>query len=67
MTHEEVHDQLMRIWSVMDDCIRNGVSTTEEVLPGRVQLARRAPKLYQWRILHPSYMICQRLMNCAGD
>ena len=47
MTHEEVHDQLMRIWTVMDECIRCGVSTAEEVLPGRLQLARKAPKLYR--------------------
>lgn len=47
MTHEEVHDQLMRIWAVMDDCIRSGVYSREEVLPGRLRLARRAPKLYR--------------------
>ncbi|KAF8318724.1 L-serine ammonia-lyase [Clavulina sp. PMI_390] len=47
MTHEEVHDQILQIWSVMDDCIRSGVSSREEVLPGRLGLARRAPKLYR--------------------
>lgn len=31
----------------MDECIRSGVSTSEETLPGRLQLARRAPKLYR--------------------
>lgn len=31
----------------MDECIRSGVSTTSEVLPGRLGLARRAPKLYR--------------------
>jgi len=39
--------QLMRIWEVMDECIRTGVSTTEKVLPGRLGLRRRAPMLYQ--------------------
>jgi len=41
------HTQLMRIWSVMDDCIRTGVSTSETVLPGRLQLRRKAPILYK--------------------
>jgi L-serine deaminase len=39
--------QLAKIWSVMDECIRTGVSTTEKILPGRLQLRRRAPMLYQ--------------------
>lgn len=37
----------MRIWSVMDDCIRTGVSSAEEKLPGRIGLRRRAPILYR--------------------
>lgn len=37
----------MRIWSVMDDCIRSGVSSTETTLPGRLRLRRRAPMLYR--------------------
>lgn len=39
--------QLMKIWQVMDECIRTGVSTTERTLPGRLNLRRRAPMLYQ--------------------
>ena len=39
--------QLMRIWEVMDDCIRAGVSSAEEKLPGRLGLRRRAPMLYR--------------------
>ncbi|XP_006462099.1 hypothetical protein AGABI2DRAFT_143787 [Agaricus bisporus var. bisporus H97] len=43
-----VHDnELMRIWQVMDQCIRTGVSTTERTLPGRLNLRRRAPMLYR--------------------
>ena len=37
----------MRIWGVMDECIRAGVSTSETVLPGRLGLRRRAPMLYR--------------------
>ena len=39
--------QIMRIWGVMDDCIRTGVSTSEKTLPGRLRLRRRAPMLYK--------------------
>ncbi|KIP05481.1 hypothetical protein PHLGIDRAFT_92088 [Phlebiopsis gigantea 11061_1 CR5-6] len=46
-SHEDIRIKLMRIWSVMDDCIRTGVSTTEEKLPGRLGLRRRAPMLYR--------------------
>ncbi|TFK39348.1 serine dehydratase alpha chain-domain-containing protein [Crucibulum laeve] len=46
-TDEDIHEKLMRIWEVMDECIRTGVSTTEKTLPGRLQLRRRAPMLYR--------------------
>ncbi|KAI0080159.1 L-serine ammonia-lyase [Panus rudis PR-1116 ss-1] len=44
---DEIHQKLMRIWAVMDDCIRQGVSSAEEKLPGRLGLRRRAPMLYR--------------------
>ncbi|KAJ7743186.1 serine dehydratase alpha chain-domain-containing protein [Mycena metata] len=44
---EEVHEKILRIWQVMDDCIRAGVSSTETTLPGRLRLRRRAPMLYR--------------------
>jgi len=43
---EDIHNKLMRIWAVMDDCIRSGVHTRETTLPGRLGLRRRAPILY---------------------
>ncbi|KAF8582769.1 L-serine ammonia-lyase [Ramaria rubella] len=46
-THKEVQEKLMRIWGVMDDCIRAGVLTSETILPGRLRLRRRAPVLYR--------------------
>ncbi len=39
--------QILRIWQVMDDCIRTGVSAKEPTLPGRLGLRRRAPMLYR--------------------
>ncbi|TFY80953.1 hypothetical protein EWM64_g3058 [Hericium alpestre] len=47
LTDDEIHTKLMRIWRVMDDCIRTGVATTETTLPGRLGLRRRAPMLYR--------------------
>ncbi|KAJ7604046.1 L-serine ammonia-lyase [Mycena polygramma] len=44
---DDIHAKIQRIWSVMDECIRNGVSSTETTLPGRLQLRRRAPMLYR--------------------
>ncbi|KXN89382.1 L-serine dehydratase 2 [Leucoagaricus sp. SymC.cos] len=46
-SEEEIHEKLMRIWQVMDECIRTGVSTSERTLPGRLGLRRRAPMLYR--------------------
>ncbi|KAF4611097.1 hypothetical protein D9613_006797 [Agrocybe pediades] len=46
-TDEDIHNKIMRIWEVMDECIRTGVSTSEKTLPGRLGLRRRAPILYR--------------------
>ncbi|KAF9449936.1 L-serine ammonia-lyase [Macrolepiota fuliginosa MF-IS2] len=46
-TEEVIHEKLMRIWQVMDECIHTGVSTSERTLPGRLGLRRRAPMLYR--------------------
>ncbi|ETW78941.1 hypothetical protein HETIRDRAFT_387140 [Heterobasidion irregulare TC 32-1] len=47
LSDEEIHSKLMRIWGVMDNCIRTGVHSTETTLPGRLGLRRRAPMLYR--------------------
>ncbi|GAA5977814.1 hypothetical protein JCM11641_006081 [Rhodosporidiobolus odoratus] len=47
LSDAEIHDQLIKLWKVMDASIHAGVSSTEEVLPGRLQVRRRAPKLYR--------------------
>ncbi|KAF9786356.1 L-serine ammonia-lyase [Thelephora terrestris] len=66
-TDEEIHDKLLRIWAVMDDCIRTGVSTSEKTLPGRLGLHRRAPMLYRrlmrgfYPALAPSFSGYQRI------
>ncbi|EGO22117.1 hypothetical protein SERLADRAFT_472470 [Serpula lacrymans var. lacrymans S7.9] len=47
LTDADINDRIMRIWGVMDDCIRTGVTTAEKTLPGRLNLRRRAPMLYR--------------------
>ncbi|WP_277455153.1 L-serine ammonia-lyase [Janibacter sp. DB-40] len=45
-TEEEVRAELLHIWSVMQECIDNGVRS-EGVLPGGLKVRRRAPELYR--------------------
>lgn len=53
---DEIRSKLLRIWDTMDNCIREGVQSTEKVLPGSLGLQRRAPGLYRrlTRGLYPS-------------
>lgn len=53
---DEIRSKLLRIWKTMDNCIREGVQSTEKVLPGSLGLQRRAPGLYRrlTRGLYPS-------------
>ncbi len=43
-TEEHVRSQLLRIWSVMQECIQAGINTGG-VLPGGLKVRRRAPQL----------------------
>ena len=38
---------LIKVWETMDGCIRNGVTSTDETLPGGLRVKRRAPGLYR--------------------
>jgi len=42
----EVRAGLMRIWQVMQDCVRRGFDA-QGILPGVLRVRRRAPKLYR--------------------
>ncbi|KAJ2781955.1 hypothetical protein H4R18_002556 [Coemansia javaensis] len=46
-SRDDVIASAHRIWSVMDDSIRRGCLSTEAKLPGRLDVRRRAPSLYQ--------------------
>ncbi|CAE6487791.1 unnamed protein product [Rhizoctonia solani] len=47
LTPVEIRKKILKIWATMDECIRNGVSSVETELPGRLRLRRRAPMLYK--------------------
>ena len=44
-TEDHVRTGLLKIWSVMQECIQAGISTTTAVLPGGLKVRRRAPQL----------------------
>ena len=43
---DEIRSELLRIWKVMDECIERGIRQ-EGVLPGGLEVKRRAPKLFK--------------------
>jgi L-serine dehydratase len=44
-SEEELRGELLHIWEVMKECVRNGCTRTEKLLPGGLKVPRRAPKL----------------------
>jgi L-serine dehydratase len=44
-TEEQLRAELLHIWAVMKECVHNGCSRTEKLLPGGLKVPRRAPKL----------------------
>ena len=48
----EIRTGLLRIWNVMQDCVRRGV-TSEGILPGGMKVKRRAAELYQQLAARP--------------
>ncbi len=51
-SNTEIDTQLLRIWQVMQDCVRTGCASAG-VLPGPFKVKRRALPLYQALIAHP--------------
>lgn len=45
-TDEEIREGMLRIWSVMAECVQNGIEH-EGTLPGGLKVPRRAPALHQ--------------------
>jgi L-serine dehydratase len=44
-SEEEIRSGLLKIWSVMQECIQAGINTTTATLPGGLKVKRRAPRL----------------------
>ena len=45
-SEEEIDTRVAELWTAMQACIERGLET-EGVLPGKIQVTRRAPKLYR--------------------
>ena len=44
---DEITGRTLNLWKVMDQSIQNGISSTEEYLPGQLKVRRRAPALHK--------------------
>jgi hypothetical protein len=44
---QEVHKGIFEIWEAMDQSIRNGCMAEDTLLPGKLNVRRRAPALYK--------------------
>ncbi|KAF9355257.1 hypothetical protein BGX26_006805 [Mortierella sp. AD094] len=44
---EEIKEKTFAIWNTMDNAIKNGCLSNDEMLPGRLRVRRRAPGLYK--------------------
>lgn len=42
---EQTRERLLHIWDVMQECVENGCTREEKLLPGRLGVRRRAPDL----------------------
>ncbi|HYB17737.1 MAG TPA: L-serine ammonia-lyase [Streptosporangiaceae bacterium] len=62
-TEAEVQAGLLRIWHVMQDCVRRGCQRTERTLPGGLKVRRRAPYLYRTLAGHPYSTDPLRIMD----
>ncbi|MFV0407789.1 MAG: L-serine ammonia-lyase [Propioniciclava sp.] len=45
-TEAQLRSELLHIWEVMQECVSNGCRSTEAMLPGALQVPRRAPKMF---------------------
>ena len=55
-SEEEVRAGILHIWQVMQECVQRG-TTQEDVLPGGLNVKRRAPKLYQTLVNRPEHAL----------
>jgi L-serine dehydratase len=60
-TDEQIDAGLLRIWEVMQACVKRGCST-EGVLPGGYKVKRRAPELYRQLTANPEAALRDQLI-----
>ncbi len=46
-SEDEIRERLQKIWTAMQDCVHRGCTSTETILPGGLQVRRRASGLYK--------------------
>lgn len=59
-SEQEIHEGLLRLWQVMNDCINRGCEQTG-MLPGELKIKRRAHALRQELINHPEASLKDQL------
>lgn len=42
-----IRNYLLNVWNVMSQCVTNGCTSQESILPGGLEVPRRAPHMYQ--------------------
>lgn len=63
---EYVRSYLLHVWEVMEECVENGCNSKQQILPGGLEVHRRAPRMYA-RLAANSDMLKQnrRRADCA--
>lgn len=63
---EYVRSYLLRVWNVMGECVEHGCNSKQQILPGGLDVHRRAPRMYE-RLSVNSDILKQdrRRANCA--
>jgi L-serine dehydratase len=59
-TEAGVRHRLLNIWEIMQECVERGL-VTEGILPGGLDLRRRAPAIYRDLITHPEQTLRDQL------
>ncbi len=52
-TDSEIHEGLLNIWGAMQECVQRGITSKETVLPGGLNVRRRAPSLHRELLENP--------------
>lgn len=63
---EYVRSYLLHVWEVMEECVEHGCNSKQQILPGGLEVHRRAPRMYA-RLAANSDMLKQnrRRADCA--